>query len=419
METVVRDIRQLQLEGKKVFIRVDFDVPLGKHGQVLDDTRIRAALPTIQLAQKKGARVILASGLGRPEPKPDAKKVAALDTRGDLYDARLSLVPVGARLAELLESEVMVPDDCVGDGPRNLVQNLRDGQILLLENLRFHSEEDANDESFARQLASLCEVYVNDALAASHRSAASVDALPRMVKERGAGLLLQKELDALRALQHEPARPFVVVLGGARVADKLPVIEALLGKVDALLVGGAIAQTLLTARGVALGRTKVEADKLALARRVLARAEARKIPLVLPVDHVVVDGGAPLDANAPTRVAVNEGYPVDGVGVDIGPATSAHYAAQIRHAKTVFWSGPLGIVELAPFAAGTRAIAEALLACEGTTVVAGGDTLAALVATGLEGKVSHASAGGLAALELLEGRDLPGLEALRVLKPEL
>jgi len=412
METVIRDVRQLALEGKKVLIRVDFNVPLSKQGQVSDDTRIRAALPTIQLAQKKGARIILASHLGRPEARrgPGAQG-GAPDPRGANFDNKLSLVPVGARLAELLGVEVMVPDDCVGDGPRNLVQNLREGQIVLLENLRFHPEEEANDEGFARQLASLCEVYVNDAFGAAHRAHASVDALPRLVKERGAGLLMLKELEALEGLLGDPRRPFVAVLGGAKVSDKIAVVESLLGKVDTLLVGGAMAYTFLAAKGVALGKSKVEADKIALAKRALARAEARKVPIVLPVDHVVVDQ---VDAAAPTRIALNEGFPEAGIAVDIGPQTTEHYAALVRHAKTVFWNGPMGIFELAPFAKGTRGVAEALAACEGTTIVGGGDSIAALTQAGLEARVTHASTGGGAALELLEGRDLPGVEALRV-----
>ncbi|MFO0746531.1 MAG: phosphoglycerate kinase [Myxococcota bacterium] len=402
METFIRDVRQMNLDGRKLFIRVDFNVPLDKRsGAVLDDSKLRAALPTIQLAQKKGARIVLASHLGRPEGKVDPK---------------LSLVPVGARLAELLECEIMVPDDCVGDGPRNLVQNLREGQIILLENLRFHAEEEKNDESFARQLASLCEAYVDDAFGVAHRAHASVDALPRMVKERGAGLLMLKELDALRGLLAEPQRPFVAVLGGAKVADKLGVVESLLGKCDAILIGGAMGHTFLAAKGVSLGRTRIESERLGLARRALSRAEARKVPIYLPHDHVVADV---IDARSETRVAVNEGFPENAIAADIGPATTEYFAAQIRHAKTVFWNGPVGVFELAPFANGTRGIAQALAACEGTTIVGGGDSVQALARFGVDGKVTHASTGGGAALELLEGKDLPGVEALRVPRPEL
>lgn len=397
MEKAFRDIRDLDLDGKRVFIRVDFNVPLDKKtGAVTDDTRIKAAIPTIQLARKAGARIILASHLGRPDGKVDPK---------------YSMVPVGQRLAELTDLEVLVPDDCIGEGPKNLVAGLRDNQVVLLENLRYHAEEEKNDDGFARQLASLCDAYVNDAFGAAHRAHASVDALPRLVRDRAAGLLMMRELEALTGLLAEPARPFVAVLGGAKVSDKIGVVENLLSVCDELIVGGAMAYTFLAARGVDLGRSRVEADKIGLAKRALAKAEARKVAVHLPTDHVVVHE---VSATAETQICVNEGFPPEGIAVDIGPGTAEYYAAVVRGAKTVFWNGPMGIFEMAPFAAGTRAVAQAMAECEGKTIVGGGDSIAAIQQMHLADKVTHASTGGGASLELLEGRDLPGVEALRV-----
>ncbi len=400
METIIRSIRDLRLESKRVFIRVDFNVPFDSDGRISDDSRIRAALPTIELARKAGARIILASHLGRPKAKADGSR-----------DSKFSMVPVGERLAELLGCDIIVPDDCIGDGVRNLAGTLRDGQVMLLENLRYHAGEEGNDDNFARQLAQLAECYVNDAFGAAHRAHASVDALPRMMRDKAAGLLMLAELDALGGLLKDPARPFVAVLGGAKVSDKIGVIEALIGRCDKLLIGGAMAYTLLAAQGVELGRSRVEKDKLALARRALAKAEARGVRIHLPIDHIVVDEVA---EDAPSRVATNLEFPENGIAVDIGPRTAADFASLIGEARTIFWNGPMGIFEMAPFAKGTRAVAEALAACDGRTIVGGGDSMAAVEEMGLTDRMSHVSTGGGASLELIEGKELPGVAALTI-----
>jgi phosphoglycerate kinase len=400
MESTIRSIRDLRVESKRVFIRVDFNVPFDADGAISDDSRIRGALPTIAWARDRGARIVLASHLGRPKPKADGSR-----------DPKFSMVPVGERLAELLGCDVIVPDDCIGDGVRSLVGQMRDGQVMLLENLRYHAAEEANDDSFARQLAGLCDCYVNDAFGAAHRAHASVDALPRMVREKAAGLLMEAELDALGGLLGEPARPFIAVLGGAKVSDKIGVIEALIGRCDKLIIGGAMAYTMLAAQGVELGNSRVEKDKLALARRALAKAEARGVQIHLPIDHVVVREVKP---DAATSLAGNVEFPADGIAVDIGPKTAEDFAGLIGHAKTVFWNGPMGIFEMPAFAKGTRAVAEAIARCDGRTVVGGGDSVAAVQELGLADRMSHVSTGGGASLELIEGADLPGVAALRV-----
>jgi phosphoglycerate kinase len=393
---VIKTIDQLDIVGKRVFIRVDFNVPLDQEtGEVKDDARIRASLPTVRYAIGKKAKVILASHLGRP----DGKVVPSL-----------SLEPAGARLSELLGRDVTFADDCVGDGVRKLVADLRESGVLLLENLRFHPEEEANDESFSRELASLCDVYVNDAFGTAHRAHASTVGMVKHVAQRGAGFLIAKELQHLGPLLRGPAKPYLAILGGAKVSDKIKVIDQLLGKVDALLIGGAMAYTFLSARGVPVGSSRVEKNKLEVAARLLDKAKRVSVPLLLPADHVVA--AAP---KAGADSSVVERIPEGMLGLDIGPKTIAQYRERIQGAKTVFWNGPMGLFEVPDFAAGTRAVAEALVKATrdgALTVVGGGDSAAAVAELGLADQVSHVSTGGGASLEYLEGRELPGLRAL-------
>jgi phosphoglycerate kinase len=389
----IRSLKELALGGRRVFCRVDFNVPLDGT-TVTDDTRIRESLPTIEHILAEGGRLVLASHLGRPK----GKRVP-----------EMSLEPAAQRLAELLGiGEVVLTDDCIGDGARKVVGDLRDGQVALLENLRYHDEEEKNDEAFARELAKLCDVYVNDAFGSSHRAHASVAGLPKLIGEKGAGFLLDKELAALDKLRTEPAKPYVAVLGGAKVSDKIGVIEALLTKVDVLVIGGAMANTFLAAQGHSMGKSLVEEDKLPLARAVLQKADARGVQLLLPTDLRVGTG-------LKDTVAVDSGLDVDAtsMALDVGPETASRYAEVVRKAGAVFWNGPMGLFENPAFAAGTLAVAEAMAACPGFTVVGGGDSVAAIQQAGLASKYDHVSTGGGASLEYLEGKKLPGVEALR------
>jgi phosphoglycerate kinase len=390
----IKTISELDIGGRRVFIRVDFNVPFNGNGAVSDDTRIRESLPTIKYAIDKGARVVLASHLGRPKGKPDKK---------------YSLEPVAARLAELLGADVSLTDEPVGDGARKVVSDLHAGAVALLENLRFSPGEEANDEGFARALASYTDVYVNDAFGTAHRAHASTAGITRFVADKGIGLLMEREVKFLGKLLGDVERPFVTIIGGAKVSDKIGVLENLLARVDQLLIGGAMANTFLKAKGGKMGRSLVEDDKLALARSFLRKAEEANVDVLLPRDAVAAAG----TKSESGRVVQAMAIPEELAALDIGPDTARGFGDAIARAKTIFWNGPMGVFESEPFAAGTLAVAQAVASARGAlSVVGGGDSVAAVQKSGVADKITHISTGGGASLEFLEGKKLPGLAAL-------
>lgn len=391
---MLRSVRDMDVRGKRVLMRVDFNVPLVE-GEVADDWRLRATLPTIRYLIEREAKLILMSHLGRPKGK---------------VVEELRLDPVAKRLSELLGKTVRKVNDCIGVEVEQAVAELQLGDVLLLENLRFHPEEEKDDPEFAKQLAKLADVYVNDAFGAAHRAHASVHAITQFLPS-AAGLLMEREVEHLSKLLEAPERPFIAVLGGVKVSDKIGVIRSLLQKVDTLLIGGAMAYTFFKAQGLATGKSLVEEDKLELASQLLEEAKQAGVTLQLPVDVVAADRDAP---DATTRTVPRGQIPDDMMGMDIGPKTSDEYGSIIRSAKTVFWNGPMGRFEYDIFAEGTKAIAQALVECDGVTVVGGGETAAAALRYGIADKVTHVSTGGGAALELLEGKPLPGVEVLKV-----
>ncbi len=387
-----KTVNQLSVSGRRVFLRVDFNVPREKGSdRILDETRILEALPTIQYLLEQKAKLIIASHFGRPEA----------------WDPSQSLLPVAERLSELLKKEVLFPEDCVGDAVKKLAHELRDGDVLLLENLRFHKEEETNDPQFAQSLAQLAQVYVSDAFGTLHRAHASTVGMVKHFSEKGIGFLVEKELSYLEKILNRPVKPFYAVLGGAKVSDKIGLIDHLLHRVDGLLLGGGLAYTFLKAKGVEVGASRVDMEKIHLAQKILEKSEMNQVPIWLPVDHRVAEKIA---ADVSVRIVSKLGQ--RDMGLDIGPKTSHQYREILSGAKTIFWNGPMGVFEIPAFAEGTEAVAGAIADSGAESVVGGGESVAAVKKSGVADRITHLSTGGGAALEFLEGRQLPGLKAL-------
>ena len=390
----IRTVNQIELKDKRVFIRVDFNVPQDEQGGITDDTRILLSLPTIRHVAGVGGKTILASHLGRPKGK---------------RDPRYSLAPVAVRLSELLGEKVVLAKDCIGEEVRRQIEAMGEGEVVLLENLRFHPEEEKNDEAFSKALASLCDVYIDDAFGAAHRAHASTEGMTRFVKTVGAGFLMIKEVESLEKALVNPVKPYVAILGGAKVSDKIGVIQNLLDKVSTLLVGGGMAYTFLKAKGFQVGKSLVEQDQVGFSLQLLEKAKGR-IKFVLPSDHVAAER---MDVQAESKVVKNEAIPGDWVCLDIGPETVKSFSEEIRLAKTIVWNGPMGVFEMEPFSRGTFAIAKAVAGSSAFSIVGGGDSVAAVNQAGVASRIGHISSGGGASLEFLEGKKLPGIEALR------
>lgn len=387
-------IEEIEVRGKRVLVRVDFNVPMDEDRRITDDTRIKAAIPTINNLLARGAKIILATHLGRPKGKRDPK---------------YSLGPVAVHLSRLLGREVIMAKNCIGDEVISLVARLAEGEIMLLENVRFYAEEEKNDPDFAKKLADLADIYVDDAFGTAHRSHASTEGIARYIPAY-AGLLMKRELDIMGKALEDPDRPFMAVIGGAKVSDKIGVIANLLHKVDILVIGGAMSNTFLQAQGHEMGKSLVEPDRIALAREILDQAGELGVKLLLPVDVIVAKKFAP---DAPARIVKVSGIEADDLALDIGPQSAGIFSKEIESCGTVIWNGPMGVFEMEPFAGGTQKIAQAMAKCRGTTIIGGGDSIAAAEKMGVAEKISHISTGGGASLEFLEGKILPGIAVLK------